>query len=1166
MRGNPAKKSSRRLRSIAIASAVLAGASAAQAQVATMSKGHQLLVNNGLQIWGLVTDANYQFNYPNMAAANFNAVTWSYGASSPQLLSAGQKWGKWVDYTGHPSTALNATEQAHISDLVTLQVGDEQQGDLESPTSLTTQWFQAAHAGNYFPNQLLYVNSFFINSDNAYGNFIANANPDAISWDGYPFSVPAGTLITPQNWLTLVNRFRRHGLGSYIGATGNSARPYGMYLQTYHGGDGARDPGDVEMRWQQFTAWTAGYTFVDTFTAGGGNTSLFVSGNQNLPNEPIYSQFKETARQGRNLGPALTRLISYGYGPSVVVGKNSASVPNAVPNEWLAFNQTNAPPNQQYLTSLSAANVGSKNNGQPGDVYVGFFNPLHASFGDPAGEVYFMVTNGLGAYLDDPTATVAQCAQNVTMNFDTQYSGVSTLQRLRRSDGQLEIVPLTRTSARLYSTTVNLEGGTGDLFKYNDGTPFVGWNNKLYWDNDANAAGNNTSTGANMGGGGTWDGASSKWHNGSSNGAWAGNRDAILWGTAGTVTLSVPQSINSLAFKTSGYTVTGSTLTMAGQWITTDSGVTATISSTLAGTGGIVKAGAGTLLIGSSNSYTGGTAVNGGVLQISADAAMGPAPVSFTTANIILNGGTLRFGANLDINNNRGIDIGPAGGTIDTQGFTNPSGYNATAGGFRGPGDLTKMGSGTFFAAATTGGANTTWKGKLIIKQGIWKIVASDGLPYNVLLADGLQPAQVTLDGGTWQVGATINVMNGRRGITVAAGGGTIDTPGFDLTWAGPMAGSITSANLNKTGSGILRFTGASGTPSTYNGNVNISAGTLRLDAGITMGDLASINLANAAGATLNVTGAETIGSLSGGGTSGGNVTLSAITLTTGGNNASTTFGGVISGSGASLTKVGSGTMTLSNVNTYTGATTVNGGTLAFNQSHTSSASLIVGNGATARVSQNGTRAIKTGSVSFSGTGKLDLKDNKAIVTSQPGGIGTLSGATYSGVTGLIQSGRGDGTWNGNGITTSMTDATTGVLTTLAVATAGETGYAGGTFMGVSVNSSDVLVMYTWGGDADLNGELNGDDYFYIDSSILSQTPGFHNGDFDYNGVIDGDDYFILDSNILQAQASAPFPTASTGSLQARAGAGGYASVPEPAGLGGLIALAALGSRRRKRR
>ena len=54
-------------------------------------------------------------------------------------------------------------------------------------------------------------------------------------------------------------------------------------------------------------------------------------------------------------------------------------------------------------------------------------------------------------------------------------------------------------------------------------------------------------------------------------------------GTAGTVTLASPQSVTSLQFKTNGYDIAGSTLTLTAPTITTDSGVTATISSTIAG-------------------------------------------------------------------------------------------------------------------------------------------------------------------------------------------------------------------------------------------------------------------------------------------------------------------------------------------------------------------------------------------------------------------------------------------------------------------------------------------------------------------------------------------------------------------------------------------------------
>jgi autotransporter-associated beta strand protein len=76
-------------------------------------------------------------------------------------------------------------------------------------------------------------------------------------------------------------------------------------------------------------------------------------------------------------------------------------------------------------------------------------------------------------------------------------------------------------------------------------------------------------------------------------------------------------------------------------------------------------------------------------------------------------------------------------------------------------------------------------------------------------------------------------------------------------------------------------------------------------------------------GATLALEGNETIGSLAGMGT----VNLTSNTLTVGGDNASTIYGGSIIGGGG-LTKIGSGALTLSGNNTYTGVTHVNAGTL----------------------------------------------------------------------------------------------------------------------------------------------------------------------------------------------------------------------------------------------
>ena len=136
----------------------------------------------------------------------------------------------------------------------------------------------------------------------------------------------------------------------------------------------------------------------------------------------------------------------------------------------------------------------------------------------------------------------------------------------------------------------------------------------LYWDSDGSTVGNNTSTGANLGGSGNWDDAG-KWFDGvSADVSWSSPADAVFTGAAGTVTLNSPQSANSLTFKTNGYTLTGSTLTLGPTPanITTDAGVTATIASTIAGSATMTKLGVGTLVLANNSNTNTATTTEGG--------------------------------------------------------------------------------------------------------------------------------------------------------------------------------------------------------------------------------------------------------------------------------------------------------------------------------------------------------------------------------------------------------------------------------------------------------------------------------------------------------------------------------------------------------------------------
>ena len=137
-----------------------------------------------------------------------------------------------------------------------------------------------------------------------------------------------------------------------------------------------------------------------------------------------------------------------------------------------------------------------------------------------------------------------------------------------------------------------------------------------------------------------------------------------------------------------------------------------------------------------------------------------------------------------------------------------------------------------------------------------------------------------------------------------------------------------------------------------------------------------------------------------------------------------------------------------------------------------------------------------------------------------------------------------------------MPAATTG-LTTIAIATAGQIGAE--KFGGVPVTGDDVLVMYTYAGDGNLDGVIDGGDYGLIDNNVqIPGAYGYANGDFNYDGVIDGGDYGIIDNNI-QAQG-APFPTSGAADVST------VTAVPEPSACGFAIVAAGLLSGRRRRR
>jgi len=542
----------------------------------------------------------------------------------------------------------------------------------------------------------------------------------------------------------------------------------------------------------------------------------------------------------------------------------------------------------------------------------------------------------------------------------------------------------------------------------------------------------NFNDGKIAGGSGTWraGGSTTSWTSvdGTLNGGWQQDGVAIFAGQAGTVTVDNTGAggavrIGGAQFATDGYLVNGDALTISasdttvrvGDGTAASAGMTAIINAAIVGAGGLVKDDGGTLVLGAANSYTGGTTIKSGTLQIASDANLGTA-----AGGLALEGGaTLRVTG--DTASTRVVSLGAGVDTFDID----PIRTLALNGVVTGAGSLRKTGAGTLQLSAANFYAGGTE-------------VAAGSLEALVTGALGAGPVSVA-DNASLAFANTAEA--GKLAITVAARGGALtDNGGFVAFRDSSSAGSAT-ITTNKGASVEFRDTSSAGNAVIENrgglttlwfnatagkaqitnfdgGRIDLlddaSAGQARLvnesGGAISFSDRTSADQAtvvNNAGGQLRI-GSLTNAGLSIGSLEGaGNVLLGAKALTTGGLNTSTTVSGAISGTGGSVVKVGSGTLTLGGANTYTGGTTVAAGTLAANN---------------ASGSATGTGAVQVqGGATLAGTGAVAGTVTIAkggILSAGNGGAGTLTTGSLNLAAGAVldydlgQAGTAGGTLN----------------------------------------------------------------------------------------------------------------------------------------------------------
>jgi fibronectin-binding autotransporter adhesin len=385
-----------------------------------------------------------------------------------------------------------------------------------------------------------------------------------------------------------------------------------------------------------------------------------------------------------------------------------------------------------------------------------------------------------------------------------------------------------------------------------------------------------------------------------------------------------------------------------------------TYSSTISGTGAMVKRGAGTLTLTGASTYTGGTTVAAGTLAFGTGGSTG------TSGTVtVQSGATLRFDRN-DTWGNQSTAATPivtidAGGTVQSNNFyttlINPVfnggtlqandgvnanfptfglrgtvAVNATAGGSQitssGVGDFNTVAIGTGSAGGTTtfnvadgaAAADLTVAAPLTNLGGVASNLVKSGAGTMAVTAASRYTGTTTINAGTLAIGtggslyATGAFFGGTGATNVFVNtGGTLET----RSWVYGSDAALSQLRDNsysvRINGGTVRFTDS--TSATRGFQVGAAGATLEAANGVTYTKLAG------------TTASENI--IQGQGTGGGGT----LTLTGAGNGTiEDPLGSYGTWSAAAgVTKTGTGTWTLAATNVYTGATTVSAGTLAGN-------------------------------------------------------------------------------------------------------------------------------------------------------------------------------------------------------------------------------------------
>ncbi|PXA04639.1 hypothetical protein DDZ13_05560 [Coraliomargarita sinensis] len=414
----------------------------------------------------------------------------------------------------------------------------------------------------------------------------------------------------------------------------------------------------------------------------------------------------------------------------------------------------------------------------------------------------------------------------------------------------------------------------------------------------------------------------------------------------------------------------------------------------------LVKNGAGTWILNGTNTYTGTTTVNDGILVFADKNAQasgaitagnagtiglgvgvdGVSDYSDSDVSTLFNTGSLALSGGMNLGSGSGVAVDTTAGD-----FTLSSALTASR-------TLIKLGLNVLSLSGTN-----TYDGGTIINGGVVEAASADALG---TLGD------ITFKGGVLRFTSASAANDYSNRIQNSTGAVSLDTNGEDVTFAS-IIDNTNTGGLNKAGLGTLTLSAAN----TFTGAITVDAGILSLGDSLALQnsvlDTSNFITGDASNGLKTTVTTLTLGGLEGTKdldsifttTSGGYSGVTALTLNSQAGVSSSYSGAIADGAtGMTITKAGSGFQTLSGANTYTGDTSINEGILTFaNKAAKSSSS-------TVNVAAAGTVGLGAG-----GDGVTDYSETDVATLFNTGNLGGATGINLDAASGVaIDTSTGD--------------------------------------------------------------------------------------------------------------------------------------------------------------